>query len=113
MLNDRVMAYFAALSGLSCEELFERRYLCEMSMVDINRMLPENADCCGGRKEYAAAALAYYRYVLWSIADGDTDVKVGDVSVKSDSERLAYAERILNDALSLLGEGLGDNFVFR
>ena len=113
MINDRVLALFATLSGLSEDEVMESRYLCDMSMADIARMLPENTDCCGGKKEYAAAALAYYRYVMWSMTEAGTDVKVGDISVRSDRERLEYAERIWNEALSQLGEGLDDTFVFR
>ncbi len=113
MDKDRVIELFATLSGLSEDEVGEYRYLCGISMAEISRMLPENAHGCGGREEYAAAALAYYRYVLWSVTECGGNIKVGDVSVGSESKRLEYAERIWKEALSQLGAEPNDSFVFR
>ncbi len=112
MDTDRVIAVFAVLSGLSEDEVREQRYLCEMSMDEITERLPEGKSC-GGREEYAAAALAYYRYILWRMSDGGGQIKVGDISVSSGRERLEYAERIWKEALSRLGEGMDEDFVFR
>ena len=81
MDTDKVFAVFAKLTGLSENEAREHGYLCDMSIDEITARLPEGDISCGGRAEYAAAALAYYRYVLWSMTDAAANIKVGEITV--------------------------------
>ena len=114
MDTDRVIAVFAVLSGLSEDEVREQRYLCEMSMDEITERLPEGKSC-GGREEYAAAALAYYRYVLWCITDGELNqIKVGELSSKRNgSAEIDAAEKLCRQAFSDIADLLEhDGFVF-
>ena len=113
MDTDKVFAVFAKLTGLSENEGREHGYLCDMSIDEITARLPEGDISCGGRAEYAAAALAYYRYVLWSMTDAAANIKVGEITVGAGKDRLKYAERICREALSRLGGDMDDGFVFR
>ena len=85
-----------------------------MSADNISARLRCPAEQCGGRAEHAAAALAYYRFVLWSMTDGGAEgVRVGDISVQNGKSRLLYAERLFNDALDGLNGCIGDDgFIF-
>ncbi len=112
---ERVKDHFIGLSGLSEEEAAPRRFLCEMSLDDIGEMLPESpSQDMQEKAEYAAAALAYYRFILGLMTSGGTDsVTVGQVSVHYSPDRLEYAERLYNEALARLGVCPGTGgFVF-
>ena len=111
---ERVFDIFGKLSGLSEELVREQDYLCRMSADDISARLRCTAEQCGGRAEYAAAALAYYRLVLWTMTDGGAEgIKIGDVSLQNGTDRLIYAERLYNEALDGLKGCIGDDgFVF-
>ena len=70
----------------------------------------------GGRAEYAAAALAYYRYTLAVLTDGNaSEVKIGDITVKSvGMDAVDAAEKLCRDAFDRLQDCLEDNsFVFK
>ena len=111
---ESVFDIFGKLSGLSEELVREQDFLCRMSAEDISARLRCTAEQCGGRAEYAAAALAYYRLVLRTMTDGGSEgMKVGDVSVQNGKDRLLYAERLYNDAIDGLKGRIGDDgFVF-
>lgn len=111
---ERVLDIFGRLSGLPEDLVREQDYLCEISADNIGARLRCPAEQCGGKAELAAAALAYYRFVLWSVTDGGAErIKVGDISVQSGSGRLIYAERLYNEALAELKDCIADDgFVF-
>ena len=109
---ERVLEIFGSLTGLSENNIHKYRSMCELSAKHLQDMLVRGADSeDGGRVDFAAAALAYYRYVLWSETDGG-DITVGDVSVKN-SSRLASAETLYKEALKDIKELIEDEgFVF-
>ena len=113
MQIENVLELFAKLSGLSEEELYQARFLCEMAMEHIRSRCTGNEEEEGGRQSFAAAALAYYRFLLWTLTEqGGDSIKVGEVTVKNVRERLEYAQVLYQDALAGL-EGLKDDgFVF-
>ncbi len=110
---ERVLEIFGSLTGLSEDNIHKYRSLCELSAKHLQEMLKDGEESDdGGRVDFAAAALAYYRYVLWSVTDGG-DVTVGDVSVKNSSGRLAGAEALYKEALKDIRELIEDEgFVF-
>ncbi len=111
---ERVLDIFGSLSGLSEEFVKEQSMFCEMSAESISSRLTCPAEKCGGKAEFAAAALAYYRYVLWTLTDGGAEgIKVGDISISSGKSRLGYAERLWSEALNeLKGLITDEGFVF-
>ena len=111
------MRIFCRLSGLDYEEAADFRFMCDTALSYIMSRIKHGSDtrCYGGRINFAAAALAYYRYVLWSLTDGAAnEVKVGEISVKhGGSSELEAADRLCREALADLGEILeSENFVF-
>lgn len=114
MNYERILDLFGKLSGLPEELVRVQGFLCDMSAQNILARLRCPAEQCGGKAELAAAALAYYRYVLWTMTDGGAEgIKVGDVSVRNGKERLLHAERLFNEALDELRGCIGDDsFVF-
>ncbi len=108
---ESVLRLFEKLSGLSEEEGRAYSFLCELAVQKISAMVGSHkAD--GGQQVLAAAALAYYRYVLLSVSDNSGAVKIGEVSLGKDNERVCYAERVYKEALAELGVGALDEFVF-
>ncbi len=105
-----VFAYFEKLSGLSEDEGREYRFLCEAAIETV-RLAAEQAES-SRQQELAAAALAYYRYVLLSMTDGGTAVKVGEVSLRQGEERIRYAERLYKEAMANLKGYAGEEFAF-
>lgn len=111
MERESVLALFEKLSGLSEDEGREYRFLCDTAMEKITS-LAGTTESTSGQQELAAAALAYYRYVLLSMTDGGVAVKVGEVSLRQGEERLRYAERLCKEVLSQLKGYTGEEFVF-
>ncbi|MBR2177148.1 MAG: hypothetical protein IJ861_09425 [Clostridia bacterium] len=114
---EKVFAIFCRLSGLNEEESVGLRFICESSLDHVRSRLKCGVDIrhfCG-RIEYAAAALAYYRYVLWGMTDGaGNEIKVGDISVKGRGiAQLEAAEKFCKEAFDSLSSIISDNhFVF-
>ncbi len=114
---EEIIRIFCRLSGLDHEEAADFRFMCDTALSYIMSRIKRGTDmrCYGGRINFAAAALAYYRYVLWSLTDGAAnEVKVGEISVKhGGSSELEAADRLCREALADLGEILeSENFVF-
>ena len=115
---DKVFDIFCRLAELDKNNSVRLRFLCEGSVrYVLYRMKNKaNAVCGSGRAEFAAAALAYYRYVLLSLTDGNGgSVKIGDISLKqSGFERADAAEKLCRDAFAEITDLIGDNeFVFK
>lgn len=110
---ERVLEIFGSLTGLDEPSVTEYRFLCEMAFGNIKgRLKKTETEEDGGRADFAAAALAYYRYVLLSVTEAGT-VTVGEVSVRNQAERLEYADRLLLEALADIRElAEDDGFVF-
>ncbi len=114
---EKVIDIFCRLSTLTAEDIIKFRFICETAMDNVNSYIKDNidTDAYDGRLCFAAAALAYYRYVLWSLSDGKGDeLKLGDFSVKPSSEkRLDSAARLCREAFNSIKDIVNDNgFVF-
>ena len=115
---ENIMDIFCRLSGLGAELAAAYRCFCETAADFVSFRLSDKADMCscGGRAEYAAAALAYYRFTLVALTDGNaSEVKIGDITVKSvGMDAVDAAEKLCRDAFDRLQDSLEDNgFVFK
>lgn len=118
MNTEKVYSIFSRLSGLRDKELLRYTFLCETSAGYVVSRLrdKEAAACSGGKVEFAAAALAYYRYILCLLTDGETgEVKVGDIAVKKDAVSiLESAEKLCREAFrDISGLLAPEDFYFR
>lgn len=115
---EKIVQIFCRLSGIDSEDAVGFRFMCETALSYVMSHIKHDADTrgCGGRINFAAAALAYYRYVLWSLTDGQlNEVKVGDISVKRTGNReLDAADKLCREAFSNISDILeNDEFVFK
>ena len=112
---ENIISVFSRLSGSDEETSVNFRFMCENAKDYIISHLKPDSDvnsCCG-KLEFAAAALAYYRYILWSITESGGDITVGDISVKSSSSILANAQKICEQAFSDISDVFDNGyFVF-
>lgn len=112
---ENIISVFSRLSGSDEETSVNFRFMCENAQDHIISHIKPNSDTssCGSKLEFAAAALAYYRYILWSVAESGGDITVGDVSVKSSSAVLANAQRICEQAFADISDVFDNGyFVF-
>ena len=115
---EKIMDIFCRLSGLGQESAIAYRSFCETAADYVGFRLSDkvNMHICGGRAEYAAAALAYYRYTLAVLTDGNaSEVKIAGTTVKSvGMDAVDAAEKLCRDAFDRLQDCLEDNsFVFK
>ncbi len=91
--------------------------LCAEAADEISQKLRDSSDETNSLVIYAAAATAYYRYMLLCCLDNDgvTQYKAGDVTVtKSTQCVMEAAEKLKRDALIACAALFSDeNFVFR
>ncbi len=113
---ERVFLIFSRLADLEPEQAVALRFMCEAAVDQVCSYRKNSKEACGsGRAEFAAAALAYYRYVLWSLTDGEgSEIRIGDISMKQKSaDCLAAAERLCREAFEDAGLlSARDVFVF-
>lgn len=112
---ENIISVFSRLSGIDEESSVMLRFICENTQDYIISHLKPDADICGcsSKLEFAAAALAYYRYILWSDTENGENITVGDISVKGSAERLEKAYRIYRQAVSDISDIFDDGcFVF-
>ena len=91
--------------------------LCEISLNEVISRLRTPDDANDLRVAKAAAGLAFYRYALRQLADGNgaTSFKAGDVTVsRSPAATLEFAERVRDESLAQAADLLADtDFLFR
>ena len=101
---DKIITTFFDLSGET--EADKWRNHCATSAVSIIAMLKPGIDVATDEWKlcYAAACMAFYRYVLSGAAEGITVLKAGDVTVNTSSDNaVTYARSLLEDALMPIG----------
>lgn len=118
MDRDNVFVIFCRLTGLDSEQAADFVFMCDTACDYVLSRIRDGADIsgCGGALELAAATLAYYRYVLWGLTEGQAnEVKVGDISVKAAGAAiLDSASRLCREAFDEIAPYLEDvGFVFR
>ena len=114
---ETVTSIFCRLSGLNSTQAEEFSFFCESSLAYVMTRLKSGIDetIWGGRIAFAAAAMAYYRFILWSLTDGGgNEIKVGELSVrKSVKSEAETAETLCRDAFGTISSVLADEgFVF-
>lgn len=114
---ENIIEIFRRLSGVNAEDTVKLRFMCENTFEYVNAHIKSGADIAGfsGRLEFAAAALAYYRYVLWCLTDSGADnIKVGEISVSgSGGKALEAAEKLCCSAFEDIGDVFDNGgFVF-
>ena len=88
---------FALIADISLAEAEKWRSLCEEACSEIESHLKESVDIVADyrRLTTAAASLAFYRYVLYINASGNTEsFTAGELRIKTDVDstiKLAYA----------------------
>ena len=91
--------------------------LCEISLNEVISRLRTPDDANDLRVAKAAAGLAFYRFALRQLADGNgaTSFKAGDVTVsRSPAAPLDFAERVRDESLAQAADLLADtDFLFR
>ena len=105
MRIEGVMKIFGGMAGTDEQETLQYRGICEAAMNSLGEEQQTQEDNKDQTSlEFAAAAVAYYHYVLLCLsAEGGNQVKIGDVSVRYSADRLGYAQRLMNEALSQAG----------
>lgn len=112
-----ILERFAIIAGLSLEETAPWTLLCEDACGEIRRNLktginePDNAR----RLNVAAAALAFYRYVLYRVSSGGMEsFTAGELRIKTDAKsavKMAYG--VWKDAKKSISDLISDNdFMF-
>lgn len=114
---ENVVDIFGRLSSLAAEDIIKFRFMCENAVDNVKSYIKSdvNTSAYDGRLCFAAASLAYYRYVLWSLTDGGNDeIKMGEFSIKPAAEkRLDAAAKLCKEAFKELMDIMrDDSFVF-
>lgn len=114
---EKVIDIFTRLSSLEPSDVIKFRFMCETATEYLNSHIKQDIDTSGydGRLCFAAAALAYYRFILWSVTDSNgEEIKIGEVSVKPITDKqITAVEKLCADAFDSIGEILTDDgFVF-
>lgn len=117
MKSENILSIFSRLSGIDEENSVTFRFICETAQNYILSHLKPHTDMgsCSGRLEFAAAALAYYRYLLWSVTENGDSITIGEVSVKNTaSDKLSAAVSICEQAFADISDVFDNgNFVFQ
>ncbi len=112
-----IIKKFSIITGLSDEEVSPWTSICEDACLEIRKNLREDADeeSNSRRLNAAAAALAFYRYVLYCSSGGGVEsFTTGEIRVKTDAQtsvKIAYTAWI--DAKRSIADILKDeDFMF-
>lgn len=112
-----VFLTFVKLSGLNVADASEYRFLCEAAVRYLKSRLKDDTDSgkYADSLNYAAAASAYYRYVLRKLSDEpSSELRVGEILSKRNTlDEIKAAELLCRQAFNDIGMLLKDDgFVF-
>ncbi len=115
--ND-VLRRFKILSGLEGEKLSRFSFLCSDSITEINSKLRVSVDSLSDaqrlRLSYAAGALAFYRYCLYTSVSEPESFEAGEVRVTNNKDKAASARRLFEEECKGISEILMDSgFYFK
>ena len=115
--ND-VLRRFKLLSGLEGEKLSRYSFLCSDSINEMNSKLSRSVDSLNDsqklRLSYAAGALAFYKYCLYSSVTEPESFEAGEVRVTNNKHKAESARRLFEEECKGLSEILKDSgFCFR
>lgn len=115
---DKILERFAIISNLSAEESQKWSPLCEEAWLEITSNLKDgvNQEENARRLNSASAALAFYRYILYSTSNsgGAESFAAGELRIKTDTSRMINnAKKVWQDAKRSIADILKDeNFMF-
>ncbi len=115
---ERIYNIFCRLTGLDEDSGMKYFNFCTNAADHVAYRLSDsvNDPKCSSRAEFAAAALANYRYALSVLTDGTgSEIKVGDITMKNDAAgAVAAAEKLCREAFDdLKGYLTDEGFVFK
>ena len=99
MDSEVIFLTFTKLTGLSVMDASEYSFMCDAAAGYIGSRLKPDADI--GKYEdalnFAAAASAYYRYVLWKLSDApDSELFFQKgISLRRQARQSSFADRLL------------------
>ena len=112
-----ILERFAMIANLTLEEASPWCRICEDAMCEIESSLKPDADKATSerRLNIAAAALGFYRYVLYRASGSGMDAfSAGDINIKSDKKSsVETAYKVWQEAKGNIADLLkDDNFLF-
>lgn len=115
--ND-VLRRFKLLSGLEGEKLSRYSFLCNDSINEMNSKLRVSveslSDAQRQRLSYAAGALAFYRYCLYTSVSEPESFEAGEVRVTNKKDKASSAKRLFDEECKGISGILKDSeFYFR
>lgn len=99
MEQNQVFEQFMRFAELDVEQARKWEPLCQAAAVSLREQLMDGADVTDDRLTLAAAADAFYQYALIHSVDDAKSVKIGDVSVSSQSGTGAQTARALRSEM--------------
>jgi len=117
MNPEEVLEKFGIIANISVPEISQWSIICEEACEEIKRHLKSGVDINENshRLNSAAAALAFYRYILYSSAIGNTEsFTAGEIRVKNNATAaVQIAYKVWIEAKQSINDLLEDNeFVF-
>ena len=108
-----VLRRFELLSGLEGKDLSRYMELCKEASEEITARVKVNeSSLTSGEKlrlSYAAGALAFYKYCLYSSIAEPESFSAGEVSVSMSSKKIDAAKRLFEEECKGLGRVLSDD----
>lgn len=95
----QVVEQFVRFAGIDEELAKQWEPLCQAAIANLREQLAPGVDLTDSRLTLAAAADAFYQYALIHSSDDAKSVKIGDVSVSSQSGTGAQTARALRSEL--------------
>jgi hypothetical protein len=109
---EEILERFALFGGIEREEAAAYGMLCEDAACDLRKRLRRQSDEAANARRLcaAAAALAYFRYVLWGAAGRDGgSFRAGDVSISAADERVKGAAALWREERAGVADLLQDD----
>lgn len=112
--KDKVIHTFCVYTDMDYNSTSKYNSIIEISILEALKMIKDDTDFKLNDTiiHYLCGVIAYYRYTL--LIDGAlTDVKMGDISIKTNkSDKIHIAKKIMDDAIALACDILNDNYYF-
>lgn len=114
---ERVLEAFAALCGASVDDArADGSVVVRLAIGEVGRRLKSGAYTAETREDIclAAAAVAFYKHCVASVARDSAGFKAGDVTAAApNADCVALAQKIRDDAIGAIAALLdGDEFMF-
>lgn len=108
-----VLRRFELLSGLKGEDLSRYTELCREASEEMTARLKVSEDSLTSgerlRLSYAAGALAFYKYCLYSAVSEPDSFSAGEVSLSMNGKKIDAAKRLYEEECKGLGRVLSDD----